>query len=130
MSQVPADLRYIATHQWARQEPDGLVTVGVTDFAQESLGDVIFVELPDPEMEIAAEQDVAVVESVKSASDVYSPLAGTVVEVNDELEENPELLNEDPYGEGWLFRVRPSGEEPLASLLDADAYQALLDSEA
>ncbi|TVP52939.1 MAG: glycine cleavage system protein GcvH [Halomonadaceae bacterium] len=130
MSQVPSDRCYIASHQWARQEQDGVVTVGITDFAQAALGDVVFVELPDPNEAIEAGDDVAVAESVKSASEVYSPVTGTVVAVNEKLEEAPELLNEDPYGDGWLFQVKTRGEEPLAGLLDSDAYQALLASEA
>ncbi|MDX1589599.1 MAG: glycine cleavage system protein GcvH [Oleiphilaceae bacterium] len=130
MSHVPSDRYYIASHQWARQEPDGLVTVGITDYAQTALGDVVFVELPDPEEAIAAGDDVAVAESVKSASEVYSPVSGTVVAVNEQLEEAPELLNEDPYGEGWLFRVRVSDDEPMAGLLDSKAYEAQLASQA
>lgn len=129
MSHVPSDRFYIASHQWARQESDGLVTVGITDFAQSSLGDVVFVELPEPEEAISAGDDVAVAESVKSASEVYSPVSGTVVEINPQLEEAPELLNDDPYGEGWLFRVQVSGEDPLAGLLDSKAYEAQLASE-
>lgn len=130
MSHVPSDRYYIATHQWARQEPDGVVTVGVTDFAQVALGDVVFVELPDLDEAVEAGDDVAVAESVKTASEVYSPVSGTVVALNGKLEEAPELLNEDPYEKGWLFQVKVRDDQALADLLDSEAYSALLAAEA
>jgi len=123
MSHIPADLRYTKTHEWARLDPGGSVTVGITDHAQAQLGDMVFVELPERGRVVTAGEACAVVESVKAASDVYSPLAGEVVAVNETLTEKPELVNQDPYGEGWLFQLQP-GEAP-DSLLDAAAYTAL-----
>ena len=123
MSHIPADLKYTKTHEWARLDPDGSVTVGITDHAQEQLGDMVFVELPELERVVTAGEACAVVESVKAASDVYSPLAGKVVAVNEALTEKPELVNQDPYGEGWLFQLQPG--EALDGLLDAAAYTAV-----
>jgi glycine cleavage system H protein len=123
MSHIPADLKYTKTHEWARLNPDGSVTVGITDHAQEQLGDMVFVELPELERVVTAGEECAVVESVKAASDVYSPLAGEVVAVNEALTEKPELVNQDPYGEGWLFQLQPG--EALDGLLDAAAYAAV-----
>lgn len=122
MSDVPAELKYTSTHEWARSEADGTVTVGITDHAQAQLGDLVFVELPEAGAEYAAGDACAVVESVKAASDIYAPVSGTVVEVNEALEESPQLVNEDPYGDGWLFRLEPSAPEELDGLLDAGAY--------
>lgn len=122
MSQIPSDLRYVATHEWARAEADGTVTVGITDHAQDALGDVVYVELPEPYTEIKAGDEAGVVESVKAASDIYAPVSGTIVAVNPELEDAPEKVNEDPYGEGWFFRLRPVDPGELEELLDADAY--------
>ena len=126
MSNIPADLRFAASHEWARLEADGSVTVGISDHAQEALGDVVFVELPEVGAELAAGQEAGVVESVKAASDIYAPIAGTVLAVNDVLTDSPELVNSDPYGDGWLFELRPSDADAVAGLLDAAAYQALL----
>ena len=123
MSHIPADLKYTKTHEWVRLNPDGSVTVGITDHAQEQLGDMVFVELPELERVVTAGEECAVVESVKAASDVYSPLAGEVVAVNEALTEKPELVNQDPYGEGWLFQLQPG--EALDGLLDAAAYTAV-----
>jgi len=123
MSHIPVELKYTKTHEWARLDPDGAVTVGITDHAQEQLGDMVFVELPELKRVVAAGETCAVVESVKAASDVYSPLAGEVVAVNEALAEKPELVNQDPYGEGWLFQLQPA--EALDALLDAAAYAAL-----
>ncbi|MAK90222.1 MAG: glycine cleavage system protein H [Oceanospirillaceae bacterium] len=125
MSNIPADLKYVASHEWIRIEDDGLVTIGITDFAQSQLGDVVFVELPEADSEVEAEQDIAVVESVKAASDIYAPLAGTIVAVNEALVDAPEKVNEDPYGEAWFFKMKLSDGSQLDSLLDADAYAAL-----
>ena len=125
MSQVPDTLRYTETHEWLRQEADGSITVGITDHAQAQLGDLVYVELPAIGKTLAAGEACAVVESVKAAADVYAPLAGTVVAVNEALTGAPELVNQDPYGSGWLLRL--SGALP-ADLLDAAAYRALTES--
>lgn len=122
MSNVPSELKYVASHEWIRDEGEGVVTVGITDHAQDLLGDVVFVELPDLDAEIAAGDDIGVVESVKAASDVYAPLSGKVIAVNEELEDAPEMVNSDPYGDGWFFRIRLSDAEELKELLDADSY--------
>ncbi|PAV25895.1 glycine cleavage system protein H [Tamilnaduibacter salinus] len=122
MSQIPADLKYIETHQWVRVSEDGTATVGVTDFAQEQLGDVVFVELPDLGATVNGGEEAGVAESVKSASDVFSPVTGEVIERNESLEDEPEKLNDDPYGEGWLFRVKLEDEGELEGLMEPDAY--------
>lgn len=122
MSNVPSELKYVASHEWIRDEGEGVVTVGITDHAQDLLGDVVFVELPDLDAEIAAGDDIGVVESVKAASDVYAPLSGKVIAINEELEDAPEMVNSDPYGDGWFFRIRLSDPEELKELLDADSY--------
>lgn len=124
MSDVPSELRYTKSHEWIRQEDDGTVTVGVTDHAQELLGDLVFVELPEVGSELSAEDACCVVESVKAASDVYMPLTGEVVEVNESLVDAPEIINDSPYDDGWLFRIQPSAEVELEELMDADAYEA------
>jgi glycine cleavage system H protein len=123
MSNIPADLKYTMTHEWARHNDDGTLTVGITDHAQAQLGDMVFVELPAVGQVLQAAEECAVVESVKAASDVYSPVAGEVLEVNEALTEKPEIINQDPYGTGWIFRMQPS--ESLDGLLDAAAYAAL-----
>lgn len=128
MSKVPGDLRYTKSHEWVRVlGPD--VVVGITDHAQDLMGDMVFVELPKPGTELVVGKECAVVESVKAASDVYAPLAGEVVEVNEALAGAPETLNSDPYGEGWLFKLRPRDPEAVRALLDAAAYESLLASE-
>lgn len=124
MNKNPADLKYAATHEWARVNDDGSVTVGITDHAQAQLGDLVFVEVPEVGQQVSATEPCAVVESVKAASDIYSPVAGEVVEVNTALSDTPELINQDPYGEGWIFRLQLTG--PLDNLMDADAYEALV----
>ncbi|MDJ0656628.1 MAG: glycine cleavage system protein GcvH [Xanthomonadales bacterium] len=129
MSEVPADLRFLKSHEWARLEDDGRVRVGISDHAQEALGDLVFVELPEVGDELEADQACAVVESVKAASDVYAPLAGEVVEVNETLNDSPELVNEAAYGDGWLFCIQPADAAAMDGLLDAEAYAQLLDSE-
>lgn len=129
MSNIPSDLKYSSTHEWARLEEDGSVTIGITDHAQELLGDLVFLELPSVDSELNANDEVGVVESVKAASDIYTPVSGTVIAVNDVLERNPEIVNSDPYGEGWLFRVQPAEEEELDELLDSEGYAALVVSE-
>ena len=119
---VPDTLRYTATHEWVRKEPDGTLSVGITDHAQDALGELVFVELPEPGRKLAAGEACAVVESVKAASDVYTPLAGEVVAANAALKEEPGRLNKDPYG-AWLFRLKPAEGTDLAKLLDAAAYR-------
>jgi glycine cleavage system H protein len=127
MSTVPADLKYTKSHEWVRTQEDGTMIVGITDHAQDALGDLVFVEAPEPGTSVAAGDACAVVESVKAASDVYSPVAGEVVEGNGELEDRPELVNQDPYGEGWIMKIRPADGVDLGALLDADGYSATLD---
>ena len=117
--EIPDDLRYLDSHEWAREE-DGTVRVGISDFAQDELGDVVFVELPDEGDELEREADFGVVESIKAVSDIYAPLAGTVVETNEELLDQPELVNDDPYGEGWMIALDP--DESLDHLLSPDEY--------
>lgn len=126
MSNTPADLKYVNTHEWLRREADGTVTVGITDYAQHSLGDLVFVEVPQPGRQLGSHEACAVVESVKAASDVYAPVAGEVVAANERLANEPELLNSDPYGEGWLFRLKPSNPADLDGLLDAAGYENFL----
>jgi glycine cleavage system H protein len=125
MSELPGDLQYTSDHEWLRREDDGNVTVGITDHAQSALGDLVYVELPEVNQEVESGGDMAVVESVKAASDVYAPIGGTVVAVNEALTDDPEAINNDPYGEGWIVKLEPSGDE--GELLSPDAYQALLD---
>lgn len=129
MSDVPSELRYTKSHEWVDVAGDGTVTVGVTDYAQQALGDLVFVELPESGENVEAGDTCAVVESVKAASDVYAPLAGEVVEINEQLTEAPELVNEDPFGEGWLFKLSVADEGDIEGLLDAEAYQALVEEE-
>lgn len=125
MSNVPQELKYTKSHEWILVGDDGQVTVGITDHAQELLGDMVFVELPEMDSNVDAGDECAVVESVKAASDVYSPVSGTVVAINESLADAPELINEDPYGEGWMFRLQVSGTDQLDGLLDAAAYEAV-----
>ena len=122
---VPDELRYTSDHEWARVE-DGKIRIGITDYAQDSLGDVVFVQLPDPGTAFEAGAALGEVESTKSVSDIYAPVAGTVVEVNTELADAPQRLNEDPYGEGWICVVEPTDGAALESLLDAEAYRSLI----
>ena len=125
MSDIPAGLRYAKSHEWARLEADGTVTVGISDHAQEALGDVVFVDLAGIGKAFAAGQEAGVVESVKAASDIYSPVAGEVIAVNEELSGSPELLNSDPYG-AWIFKLKPSNPADLEKLLDAAGYKAAI----
>ncbi|AVF35705.1 glycine cleavage system protein GcvH [Rahnella sikkimica] len=127
MSNVPADLKYASSHEWVRSEGNGVYTVGITEHAQELLGDMVFVDLPEVGREVAAGEDCAVAESVKAASDIYSPISGEIVAVNGELEGSPELVNSAPYGEGFLFQIKASDEAELANLLDAEAYSASIE---
>ena len=130
MSEVPDDLQYTKTHEWVRQDDDGLLTVGISDHAQHLLGDLVFVELPEAGTAFGGGDDCAVVESVKAASDVYCPVAGEVVEVNEALADTPELINQDPYGDGWIFRLRPEDAGAAAELMDAAAYKQMIEDEA
>jgi glycine cleavage system H protein len=125
MSNLPQGLSYVSSHEWIRNEGDGIVTIGVTDFAQEQLGDVVFVELPEVGTELVSEDEFGVIESVKAASDLFAPVSGEVVAVNERLDDDPELVNSDPYGEAWLLQLRLSHPEELEHLLDADAYSEL-----
>jgi glycine cleavage system H protein len=126
MSELPGDLLYTDEHEWLRREEDGSYTVGITDHAQAALGDLVYVELPEVGAEVESGGEMAVVESVKAASDVYAPVTGEVVEVNEELADEPEKINADPYGEGWIARIRSSGD--IVSTMTPDEYQQLLDS--
>ena len=123
MSNIPAELKYIASHEWLRLEDDGTITVGITDHAQDLLGDVVFVELPDVGDIIAVDDEISVVESVKAASDVFAPISGEVVAINEALEDDPEIINSDTYGEGWLFRMKHDNMEDYVALLTADEYE-------
>jgi glycine cleavage system H protein len=125
---LPADLRYTSDHEWVRSESDGTVVVGITDFAQDALGDIVFVQLPEAGRTVGAAEAFAEVESVKSVSEVYAPLAGEVVESNPGLDAAPEVINADPYGQGWLVRLRVADPADVDGLLDATAYAALVDS--
>ena len=127
MSNLPTDLKYAASHEWVKSNDDGTVTIGITDHAQELLGDLVFVELPEEGTELTAGEQCAVVESVKAASDVYAPISGEVVAINADLEGEPELVNTAPFEGGWMFRVKLSSPEQLDELMDAYAYLASLD---
>ncbi len=129
MSELPGDLMYTSEHEWLRREDDGGITIGITDHAQLALGDLVYVELPEVGQELDTGGDMAVVESVKAASDVYAPISGTVVEVNEGLGDDPEKINADPYGDGWIVKLQPGEEIDDAGLLSPDAYQSLLDEE-
>jgi glycine cleavage system H protein len=125
MSDIPAELRFAESHEWARLEADGSVTVGISDHAQEALGDVVFVELTEVGKVFAAGDQSGVVESVKAASDIYAPVSGEVIAINEDLSGSPELLNSDPYG-AWIFKLKPSDKAELDKLLDAGAYKAAI----
>ncbi|PMB54581.1 glycine cleavage system protein GcvH [Coxiella endosymbiont of Rhipicephalus microplus] len=129
MAKFPIELRYSKNHEWVKQESDGTFTVGVTDHAQEQIGDLVFVELPDVNSQVNINDEIAVIESVKTAADVYSPFTGEVVEVNKALQTNPAFVNCDPYGEGWLYRIKADDESELDHLLNASDYKALTQKE-
>jgi len=129
MSHTPTELKYASSHEWARLEDDGTVTVGISDHAQGALGDVVFVELPEPGTVLAAGDEAGVVESVKAASDIYAPVGGEVIEVNTALEDEPEMVNAEPYNEGWFFKLQPSDVDELEALLSAGEYQQQCDDE-
>ncbi len=124
MSEIPAELKYTDSHEWIREDEGGIATIGITDHAQELLGDLVFVELPEVGSTISAGDACCVVESVKAASDVYSPLSGEVIEVNELLNDAPETINDSPYDDGWLFKIKMAAETELDDLLDAEAYEA------
>ena len=125
MSNVPADLKYANTHEWVREEASDVITVGISDFAQEQLGDVVFVELPEVDSEVSAGDAIAVVESVKAASDIYSPVSGTIIAVNENLIDSPQLVNEDSFEDGWFFKIKMTDPEEVNDLMDAESYQDL-----
>jgi glycine cleavage system H protein len=129
MSELPQDLKYSKSHEWVRSEADGTITVGITHHAQQQLGDLVFVELPEVGASVEAEGESGVVESVKAASDLFSPVAGEIAAVNDQLADSPELVNESPYGKGWIFRLKPANSGDLDALLDATAYAAFVEDE-
>ncbi|PHM33264.1 glycine cleavage system protein GcvH [Xenorhabdus innexi] len=129
MSHVPAELQYTESHEWIRSEGNGEYTVGITEHAQQLLGDMVFVDLPEIGMQVSVGDDCAVVESVKAASDIYAPLSGEVIAINPALEGSPELVNSGPYHDGWLFRMKVTDESKLSELLDADGYRTLLAEE-
>jgi len=122
MSDIPGDLKFLSSHEWVRVEPDGSVTIGISDHAQDLLGDIVFVELPDIGQSIDAETDAAIVESVKAASDVYSPISGEITEVNSILEDQPEIINSSPYEDGWFFKMMPSDLDEIENLLSPEDY--------
>ena len=127
MSELRAELKYLSSHEWARLEDDGSVTIGITDHAQEALGDVVYVELPEVGSTVTMGEEAGVVESVKAASDIFSPVSGEVLEINEALAETPELVNSSPYDDGWFFRVQPDNEQELENALDMDAYKAQIE---
>ena len=129
MSQTPSELKYASSHEWARLEEDGTVTIGISDHAQGALGDVVFVELPDVGSSLAAGEEAGVVESVKAASDIYAPIGGEVLAVNEQLEDEPETVNGDPYNDGWFFKVQPADISELDALLSGEDYQSKCDEE-
>ena len=129
MSNIPDDLRYATSHEWVRVDDDGVATVGISDHAQDALGDIVFVELPEPGTKVNARDEVAVVESVKAASDIYAPVSGEIVAVNEKLMDAPETVNSGPYDDGWFFKIAISDEAELAELMDAGTYTEHLENE-
>lgn len=129
MTAIPNELKYAESHEWVRDNGDGTVTIGITDHAQSQLGDIVFVELPSPDQTLGKGDDFAVIESVKAASDIYAPIAGTVVATNDALEDAPETVNEDAYGNGWLIKLKVEDASELDTLMTADGYQSHLGNE-
>lgn len=129
MSKIPPELRYTQTHEWIRVEDDGTLVVGITDHAQSQLGELVFADLPDIGANVNSSDEVCVLESVKAASDIFSPVSGKILEINEDLEEAPTLVNSDPYGDGWLFKLDPSDADEFSELLDADAYSQHLEED-
>ena len=126
--ETPGDLKFAASHEWVRLNDDGTITVGISNHAQGQLGDLVFVETPEIDHSCDAEEGIAVVESVKAASDIYAPVADKVIDTNGELSDNPELVNSDPYGEGWIFKLQPNDANDIEALMDPDAYEAFADA--
>lgn len=129
MAEVPGDLKFAETHEWVRVETDGTVTVGISDHAQDSLGDVVFVELPEMDLEVDAKAEAGVVESVKAASDIYAPVGGTIIAINEVLEDSPETVNESPYDDGWFFKMKPNDLGELENLMSPDDYVTFCENE-
>ena len=127
MSDIPGDLKFLSSHEWARVNDDGTVTIGISDHAQSQLGDIVYVELPEIGKEVEFEGDTAIVESVKAASDVYSPISGEIVETNDAIEQEPEIVNQSPFEEGWFFKIRPHNIEEFSELLSPEEYSEICD---
>ena len=127
MSEIPTDLRYTKSHEWVRTEEDGTLTVGITDHAQEALGDLVYIELPEVGADMSAEEACCVIESVKAASDIYMPISGEIAEVNEALVDEPEIVNKSAYDEGWIFKVNPTDKDELGQLMDSSAYEAEID---
>ena len=127
MSDIPGDLKFLSSHEWARINDDGTVTIGISDHAQSQLGDIVYVELPEVGKEVEFEGDIAIVESVKAASDVYSPISGEIVETNDAIEQEPEIVNQSPFEEGWFFKIRPHNIEEFSELLSPEEYSEICD---
>lgn len=129
MSKTPDTLKYTKSHEWVRRETDGTLTIGITDHAQDLMGDLVYVELPETGRSLKAGTECAVVESVKAASDVYAPVSGEITEINGTLSDTPEIINKDPYGAGWMFKIRPSSPAEFDALLDAAGYDAQVAAE-
>jgi len=129
MSEVPTELRYTSSHEWVRLEDDGTVTVGITDHAQEALGDLVFIETPEIGTDYSAEEACCVIESVKAASDMYMPINGEVVGANEKLADEPETVNSSPYDDGWIFKIKPSDEDDIGQLMDSATYEAEIEDE-
>ncbi|MCG8315442.1 MAG: glycine cleavage system protein GcvH [Pseudomonadales bacterium] len=129
MSNIPAELRYLSSHEWLRVEDDGTAVVGITDHAQDAMGDLVFVETPELGSTVSASEEAGVVESVKAASDIYAPVSGEIVAINESLEDAPESVNQDPYGDGWMFRIKMSDASEVEKMLSADDYAEMIASE-
>ena len=129
MSNIPAELRYLSSHEWLRVEDDGTAVVGITDHAQDAMGDLVFVETPELGSTVSASEEAGVVESVKAASDIYAPVSGEIVAINESLEDAPETVNQDPYGDGWMFRIKMSDASEVEKMLSADDYAEMIASE-
>jgi len=125
LSKFPDDLKYTTSHEWVKVDDDGTATVGISDHAQDALGDIVFIDLPEPDTQVSAKDEVAVVESVKAASDIYAPITGEIIAINEKLVDAPETVNTDPYDEGWFFKIKPDDENELSELLDAEAYKEI-----
>tara|TARA_B100000959_G_C14917005_1_gene597807 strand:+ start:74 stop:511 length:438 start_codon:yes stop_codon:yes gene_type:complete len=129
VSNFPQDLKYASTHEWVRVDDEGMATVGISDHAQDALGDIVFIELPETGVTVNARDEVAVIESVKAASDIYSPISGEVLQVNDAVEDSPQIVNTEPYESGWLYKINPSDETELDDLLDAESYAEICEDD-